>query len=337
MMNSYKWVLLGVCAIGLSGCGGSSDDNKSTVEIKVAPVPHISAESSQANIIKQGIVLPQPGIYQTALLTRGNTQKIIDNIDGLAIVYPRGERALRWDVLADNGDLATWWIGRAEVLPGSETPSALSLARISRKTDAGNFVMIKGDDGAQLQPSPYQMTSNTPTQVLIRSQQVIKSDGTTVRYSAFDFSSTGTSFYHNWSGDIAITPVENTNIKNNAWGNKTGHATEMLGNLDVTNNGGKLTVSMELPSAGCTVIGEGDVDASKPLSKLAFTGFEKCKFVEPDDASWSQSDYKNTAGLAKVKDTATAYIAEFNDARNSDMLVIGFPELNGVVFKLANK
>ncbi len=58
MMDSHKWVLLGACMATLSGCGGS-DDHQSTVETKVAPVSHISAEYSQENIIKQGISLPQ--------------------------------------------------------------------------------------------------------------------------------------------------------------------------------------------------------------------------------------------------------------------------------------
>ena len=324
----------------LSGCGGS-DDHKSTIETKVAPVPHISAESSQENIIKQGITLPQPGIYQTALLTQGHIQKIINNIDSLAIVYPRGEHELRWDVLADDGDFATWWIGRAELLAGSDKPSTLNLTRISRKKDAVNFVMIKGDNGAELQASPYQMQSNTPSKVLFKSWPVINVDGVATRYSAFDFSSAGISVYNNWSGHVTIIPPQRatigTNIRTNNWKMKLGLATDMLGNIDVTNNSGKLTVGMELPSAGCTVVGKGDVDTSKPLSKLTFTGFEKCKFAIDDDAGWSQADYKNTEGLAKVKGTAIAYVAEFKDEKNIEQLVIGFPELNGVIFKLADK
>ena len=104
---------------------------------------------------------------------------------------------------------------------------------------------------------------------------MINVDGIATRYSAFDFSSTGISVYNNWSGYVAIIPPQRatigTNIRTNNWKIKSGLATEMLGNIDVTNNSGKLTVGMELPSAGCTVVGKGDVDTSKPLSKLTFT------------------------------------------------------------------
>ncbi|MCF5762635.1 hypothetical protein K3H47_01505 [Aeromonas veronii] len=320
----------------LSGCGGS-DENKSAVEKRVAQVPHVATGSSQDNIIKPAIILPQPGIYQSALLTHGHTQKLINNIDSLAIVYPLSEYQLRWDVLADDGNFATWWVGRAELLAGSDKPSRLNLTRISRKNDAGNFVMIKGDNGAEFQASPYQMQSNTPGKVLFKSWPVINVDGVATRYAAFDFSSTGISVYNNWSGHVAIMPLQSTMIRTHTWEMKSGLATDMLGDIDVTNNGGKLTVSMPLLSAGCTIVGEGDLDTSELLSKLTFTGFEKCKFTIDNDAGWSQTDYKNTAGLARVKNTAIAYVAEFKDGKSIENLVIGFPELNGVIFKLVNK
>lgn len=197
------------------------------------------------------------------------------------------------------------------------------------------------------------MQSNTPSKVLFKSWPVINVDGVATRYSAFDFSSTGITVYNNWSGHVAIISPQLAiisknirdnitdnivgNIRTHTWEMKSGLVTDMLGNIDVTNNSGRLKVSMELPSAGCTVDGKGDVDTSKPLTKLTFTGFEKCKFVIDDDAGWSQADYKNTDGLAKVKGTAIAYVAEFKDEKNIENLVIGFPELNGVIFKLADK
>lgn len=142
---------------------------------------------------------------------------------------------------------------------------------------------------------------------------MINVDGIATRYSAFDFSSTGISVYNNLEEGGGTIPPQRatigTNIRTNNWKIKSGLATEMLGNIDVTNNGGKLTVGMELPSAGCTVVGKVMWIPAKPLSKLTFTGFEKCKFAIDDDAGWSQADYKNTEGLAKVKGTAIAYVA----------------------------
>ncbi|MEH8180679.1 hypothetical protein [Aeromonas allosaccharophila] len=327
MMDSHKWVLLGACMATLSGCGGS-DDNKSTTATSVAPVSHV------ATTLKAGIALPQPGVYQTTLLTRDDPHQTLVNFAGLAIVYPQRDAQLRWDIWADDGAVATWWLGQAGMQSDSTEPSTLTLTRISRNKVADSAVLTRDDSGTQLVPSNYQRQSSVPSQVIIKTMPVIKAEGERVRYSAFDLSSTGTTVYHNWNGQVGITAVNTTNIKSETWLNVNGLATDMLGNTELTNNDGKLTIVMQLPSAGCTLFAEGEKERDHALSKLTFTGFEKCKFVEFNDANWSQSDYKNTAGLAQVKDTATAYIAEFNDANNKNTVVIGFPELDGVIFTL---
>ncbi|WP_152986311.1 hypothetical protein [Aeromonas allosaccharophila] len=327
MMNSHKWVLLGACMATLSGCGGS-DDNKSTTATSVAPVSHV------ATTLKAGIVLPQPGVYQTTLLTRDDPHQTLVNFAGLAIVYPQRDAQLRWDIWADDGAVATWWLGQAGMQSDGTEPSTLRLTRISRNKVADSAVFTRDDSGAQFVPSNYQRQSSVPSQVMIKTMPVINAKGERVRYSAFDLSSTGTTVYHNWNGQVGITAVNTTNIKSETWLNVNGLATDMLGNTELTNNDGKLTIVMQLPSAGCTLFGEGEKELNHALSKLTFTGFEKCKFVEFNDANWSQSDYKNTAGLAQVKDTATAYIAEFDDANNKNTVVIGFPELDGVIFTL---
>lgn len=327
MMDSHKWVLLGACMATLSGCGGS-DDNKSTTATSVAPVSHV------ATTLKAGIVLPQPGVYQTALLTRDDPHQTLVNFAGLAIVYPQRDAQLRWDIWADDGAVATWWLGQAGMQSDSTEPSTLTLTRISRNKVADSAVLTRDDSGTQLVPSNYQRQSSVPSQVIIKTMPVINAEGKRVRYSAFDLSSTGITVYHNWNGQVGITEVNTTDIKSDTWPSVNGLATDMLGNTELTNNDGKLTIVMELPSAGCTLFAEGEKERDHALSKLTFTGFEKCKFVEFNDANWSQSDYKNTAGLAQVKDTATAYIAEFNDANNKNTVVIGVPELDGVIFTL---
>ncbi|MEH8116134.1 hypothetical protein Q7I37_00930 [Aeromonas allosaccharophila] len=311
----------------LSGCAGS-DDNKSTAATSVAPVSHV------ATTLKAGIALPQPGVYQTTLLTRDDPHQTLVNFAGLAIVYPQRDAQLRWDIWADDGAVATWWLGQAGMQSDSTEPSTLTLTRISRNKVADSAVLTRDNSGAQLVPSNYQRQSSVPSQVIIKTMPVIKAEGERVRYSAFDLSSTGITVYHNWNGQVGITAVNTTNIKSETWLNVNGLATDMLGNTELTNNDGKLTIVMQLPSAGCKLFGEGAKESNHALSKLTFTGFEKCKFVEFNDANWSQSDYKNTAGLAQVKDTATAYIAEFNDANNKNTVVIGFPELDGVIFTL---
>ncbi|WP_198559601.1 hypothetical protein [Aeromonas sobria] len=311
----------------LSGCGGS-DDNKSTAATSVAPVPHV------ATTLKAGIVLPQPGVYQTTLLTRDDPHKTLVNFAGLAIVYPQHDAELRWDIWADDGAVATWWLGQAGIHSDSINPSPLTLTRISRNKVADSAVLTRNDSGAQFVSSNSQRKSSVPSKVMIKTMPVINAESERVRYSAFDLSSTGTSVYNNWNGQVGVTPVKTTDIKSDTWSSVNGYITDMLGNTEVTNNEGKLTIVMILPSAGCTLFGEGEEESNHALSKLTFTGFGKCEFVEYDDAKWSQSDYENTAGLAKVKDTTTAYIAEFNDANNIDTLVIGFPELDGVIFNL---
>ncbi|MEB8287006.1 hypothetical protein OKT24_14695 [Aeromonas veronii] len=327
MMNSHKWVLLGACMATLSGCGGS-DDNKSTTATSVAPVSHV------ATTLKAGIALPQPGVYQTTLLTRDDPHQTLVNFAGLAIVYPQRDAQLRWDIWADDGAVATWWLGQAGMQSDGTEPSTLTLTRISRNKVADSAVLTRDDSGALLVPSNYQRQSSVPSQVMIKTMPVINAKGERVRYSAFDISSTGTTVYHNWNGQVGITAVNTTDIKSETWLNGNGLATDMLGNTEVTNNDGKLTIVMQLPSAGCKLFGEGVKESNHALSKLTFTGFGKCKFIEFNDANWSQSDYKNTAGLVQVKDTATAYIAEFNDADNKNTVVIGFPELDGVIFTL---
>ncbi|OLF21339.1 hypothetical protein BSP75_12650 [Aeromonas sp. YN13HZO-058] len=268
------------------------------------------------------------------------------NFAGLAIVYPQRDAQLRWDIWADDGAVATWWLGQAGMQSDSTEPSTLTLTRISRNKVADSAVLTRDNSGAQLVPSNYQRQSSVPSQVIIKTMPVINAEGERVRYSAFDLSSTGTTVYHNWNGQVGITEVKTTDInpdnpgksdksdKSVIWPSGNGYITDMLGNTTVTNKGSQLSVVMELPSAGCTLLGEGKEDIAHVLSKLTFTGFEKCKFIEFNDANWSQSDYKNTAGLAQVKDTATAYIAEFNDANNKNTVVIGFPELDGVIFTL---
>ncbi|TNJ24748.1 hypothetical protein CF111_07035 [Aeromonas sobria] len=274
------------------------------------------------------------------MLTRDEPRKTLVNFTGLAIVYPQHDAELRWDIWADDGAVATWWVGQAGMHADSINPSTLTLTRISRNKVADSAVLTRDDSGAQFVSSNYQRQSSVPSQVMIKTMPVINTESERVRYSAFDLSSTGTTVYHNWNGQIGITRVTTTDInpdnpdKSEIWLSGNGYITDMLGTTEVTNKGGKLSVVMELPSAGCTLFGEGAKESNPALSKLTFTGFEKCKFVEFNNANWSQSDYKNTAGLAQVKDTATAYIAEFNDANNKNTLVIGFPELDGVIFNL---
>lgn len=224
MMNSHKWVLLGACMATLSGCGGS-DDNKSTTATSVAPVSHV------ATTLKAGIALPQPGVYQTTLLTRDDPHQTLVNFAGLAIVYPQHDAQLRWDIWADDGAVATWWLGQAGMQSDGTEPSTLTLTRISRNKVADSAVLTRDDSGAQLVPSNYQRQSSVPSQVIIKTMPVINAEGERVRYSAFDLSSTGTTVYHNWNGQVGITAVNTTDIKSETWLNGNGLATDMLGKV----------------------------------------------------------------------------------------------------------
>ncbi|MEV3830960.1 hypothetical protein RI534_17175, partial [Aeromonas allosaccharophila] len=150
----------------LSGCGGS-DDNKSTTATSVAPVSHV------ATTLKAGIALPQPGVYQTTLLTRDDPHQTLVNFAGLAIVCPQRDAQLRWDIWADDGAVATWWLGQAGIQSDSTEPSTLTLTRISRNKVADSAVLTWNDSGTQLVPSNYQRQSSVPSQVMIKTMPVI--------------------------------------------------------------------------------------------------------------------------------------------------------------------
>ncbi|MGL5774672.1 MAG: hypothetical protein ACRCYB_04915, partial [Aeromonas veronii] len=92
-------------------------------------------------------------------------------------------------------------------------------------------------------------------------------------------------------------------------------------------NGGKLTVAIEFPAAGCTLVGEGSATAG--LSKLTMTGFGKCNFKQSAAATPIENLWN--AALARAMDNRVAYVATYTTDAKKEALVIGFPDTNGLL------
>lgn len=331
-MKKHKhFLLLGTCILTLSACGGGSEDNKPEATV----VSHVTDESSKFDLDTFPAILPEVGIYTSALITRSHPHKLIKGIDGMTLVYPGNDTEQRWNTWVDDGSVATWWLGKAARQADKNGKYPVRLTRVSRSKTPDSFIIKSDGAEPELLPSPYQMQSSDTKYITFQTQPMLDDQGEDIRYIAFNFSSTGTSTYHDWSGQVALIPVKIIPVITDNWHDNNGFTTDMLGDVETTSNGGKLTVSMQLPSAGCTLTGEGDV--GNKLSKLNFTGFSKCKFNIPDEANWSQSEYKNTHGLMNVKSTAVAYATAIKNSRGVDTLVIGFPELDGVIFKVEKR
>ncbi|MFE8730770.1 hypothetical protein ACFX56_27540, partial [Aeromonas hydrophila] len=65
---------------------------------------------------------------------------------------------------------------------------------------------------------------------------------------------------------------------------------------------------------------------------IYFSGFEQCQFDPAKGANWTPNDYYNNDALAKAMDGVVAYMATFKNDGGAEMLVIGFPNLEGLFF-----
>ncbi|MGL5706898.1 MAG: hypothetical protein ACRDDF_01335 [Aeromonas sp.] len=273
---------------------------------------------------RQPLILPEVGLYQADLLSRESdkaTHKMIPGADGLALVYPKTATEQRWGVWVDYQDgkgieTNTQWVGNATQKEDKDGKFPYTLERTSeRLTPAGRFGQTPSKDGSK-------------AIIAFKDTKVIDTKGKEQSLWAFDFTGTGTTFrdnsplYPNWVGHIAVTPLKTTTIPPRNWSaaNDQGFANAMLGQVMTADSGGKLTVEIEFPAAGCKLVGQGAQGSG--LNKLSVTGFDKCKFGGVD--GFSPLENKWSLGLQKAKDGTVAYAAAFNG-----QLVIGFPEVEG--------
>jgi len=273
------------------------------------------------------LALPEAGLYQADLLSRDSdkaTPRMIKDLDGLALVYPKGETVQRWGVWVDHQtgqvEINSQWLGQAEQQADKDGIYPVLLTRNSERVGSTKSIST---------------VNNNHNLITFQDQQVIDLQGKEIKRWVFDFSRTGTTFSDNspiypaFSGHVAVTALPSKAVTTASWAatGSDGFSSDLVGKVDTTNNGGKLTVAIEFPAAGCTLIGEGS--AVGGLSKLALSGFGKCNFklsaaATPIENLWNSA-------LSKAKDNSVAYATSFTTDDKKEALVIGFPELNGLL------
>lgn len=311
MRMHHKALLALACTAALSACDGEKVTNS------IAK--------------RQPLILPEVGLYQADLLSRESdkaTHKMIPGADGLALVYPKTATEQRWGVWVDyedsNQGTATnsQWIGNATLKEDKDGKFPYTLERTSeRLSSAGWSVYMPPKDGSK-------------AIIAYKDTKVIDTKGKEQSLWAFDFSGTGTQFsdssvlYPNWVGHIALSKLVTKTIPTASWSESddVGFTDAFIGQIATTNNGGKVTLEIELPGAGCKIYGQGTQDKGQNngLSELTVTGFEKCKFVGSKD--YSPLENKWILSLGNVTQATTAYTTVFNNPETKkDELVIGFP------------
>ncbi|MDQ1886562.1 hypothetical protein RA180_21470 [Aeromonas salmonicida] len=306
-MIKHKLSLLAMATtLLLSGCDGEKLGNSIAKRVPLA--------------------LPEAGLYEANLLSRKNdkaTPEMLENLSGLSLVYPKDEQSQRWGIWADSisnqmVQTNTQWVGRADQNADKEGIYPVSLTRNTERL------------GEEIEAST---ATNNHNLITFQNQQLIDLSGKEVKRWVFDLTRTGmlfsdkTPLYQNWSGHVAVTKIATKAITSASWSSldDEGFTTNLVGKIDTTNNGGKLTVAIEFPAAGCTLAGEGIPSAG--LSKLTLSGFGKCTFKPSDTFSPLENVW--VSALAKAKDGAIAYTTVFNSLGNHDNLVLAFPEMNG--------
>ncbi|QTL96249.1 hypothetical protein [Aeromonas jandaei] len=279
---------------------------------------------------RQPLILPEVGLYQADLLSRESdkaTHKMIPGMNGLALVYPKTATDQRWGVWVDYEqdtvvETNSQWVGNATQKEDKDGKFPYTLERTSeRLTPAGRFGQTPSKDGSK-------------AIIAFKDTKVIDTKGKEQSLWAFDFSGTGTQFsdssvlYPNWVGHIALSKLVTKTIPTASWseGDDMGFTDAFIGQIATTNNGGKVTLEIELPGAGCKIYGQGTQDKGQNngLSELTVAGFEKCKFVGSKD--YSPLENKWILSLGKVTQATTAYATVFNNPETKkDELVIGFP------------
>lgn len=303
--------------------------NKALLAIACAAALSACDSEKAANSIAKRVplALPEAGLYQANLMSRDGdkaTPRMIKDLDGLALVYPKGETVQHWGVWVDHqvGKVETnsQWLGQADQKADKDGIYPVQLTRTSERLGSGTVVST---------------VSNNHNLITFRDQPVIDLQGKEIKRWVFDFTRTGTKFsdnapiYAGFSGHVAVTALTTKAVTTASWSatDSDGFSSDMVGKVDTTNNGGKLTVAIEFPAAGCTLVGEGSATAG--LSKLTMTGFGKCNFKQSAAATPIENLWN--AALARAMDNRVAYVTTFTTDAKKEALVIGFPDTNGLL------
>lgn len=303
--------------------------NKALLAIACAAALSACDSEKAANSIAKRVplALPEAGLYQANLMSRDGdkaTPRMIKDLDGLALVYPKGETVQYWGVWVDHqvGKVETnsQWLGQADQKADKDGIYPVQLIRNSERLGTSTALSS---------------VTNDHNLITFQDQPVIDLQGKEIKRWVFDFTRTGTKFsdnspiYSGFSGHVAVTALTTKAVTTASWSatGSDGFSSDMVGKVDTTNNGGKLTVAIEFPAAGCTLVGEGSATAG--LSKLTMTGFGKCNFKQSAAATPIENLWN--AALARAMDNRVAYVITFTTDAKKDALVIGFPDTNGLL------
>ncbi|MFQ1978983.1 hypothetical protein ACK36B_15565 [Aeromonas veronii] len=307
MKMHNKALLAIVCAAALSACDSEKAANSIAKRVPLA--------------------LPEAGLYQANLMSRDGdkaTPRMIKDLDGLALVYPKGETVQHWGVWVDHqvGKVETnsQWLGQADQKADKDGIYPVQLIRNSERLGTSTALSS---------------VTNDHNLITFQDQPVIDLQGKEIKRWVFDFTRTGTTFsdnspiYSGFSGHVAVTALTTKAVTTASWSatDSDGFSSDMVGKVDTTNNGGKLTVAIEFPAAGCTLVGEGSATAG--LSKLTMTGFGKCNFKQSAAATPIENLWN--AALARAMDNRVAYVTTYTADAKKEALVIGFPDTNGLL------
>ncbi|WP_429094337.1 hypothetical protein [Aeromonas veronii] len=303
--------------------------NKALLAIACAAALSACDSEKVANSIAKRVplALPEAGLYQANLMSRDGdkaTPRMIKDLDGLALVYPKGETVQHWGVWVDHqvGKVETnsQWLGQADQKADKDGIYPVQLIRNSERLGTSTALSS---------------VTNDHNLITFQDQPVIDLQGKEIKRWVFDFTRTGTKFsdnspiYSGFSGHVAVTALTTKAVTTASWSatDSDGFSSDMVGKVDTTNNGGKLTVAIEFPAAGCTLVGEGSATAG--LSKLTMTGFGKCNFKQSAAATPIENLWN--AALARAMDNRVAYVTTFTTDAKKEALVIGFPDTNGLL------
>ncbi|MFM4777230.1 hypothetical protein ACEUD0_15520 [Aeromonas veronii] len=303
--------------------------NKALLAIAcTAALSACDSEKAANSIAKRvPLALPEAGLYQANLMSRDGdkaTPRMIKDLDGLALVYPKGETVQYWGVWVDHqvGKVETnsQWLGQADQKADKDGIYPVQLIRNSERLGTSTALSSVTSDH---------------NLITFQDQPVIDLQGKEIKRWVFDFTRTGTKFsdnspiYSGFSGHVAVTALTTKAVTTASWSatDSDGFSSDMVGKVDTTNNGGKLTVAIEFPAAGCTLVGEGSATAG--LSKLTMTGFGKCNFKQSAAATPIENLWN--AALAQAMDNRVAYVTTFTTDAKKEALVIGFPDTNGLL------
>lgn len=303
--------------------------NKALLAIACAAALSACDSEKAANSIAKRVplALPEAGLYQANLMSRDGdkaTPRMIKDLDGLALVYPKGETVQYWGVWVDHqvGKVETnsQWLGQADQKADKDGIYPVQLIRNSERLGTSTALSS---------------VTNDHNLITFQDQPVIDLQGKEIKRWVFDFTRTGTKFsdnspiYSGFSGHVAVTALTTKAVTTASWSatGSDGFSSDMVGKVDTTNNGGKLTVAIEFPAAGCTLVGEGSATAG--LSKLTMTGFGKCNFKQSAAATPIENLWN--AALARAMDNRVAYVTTYTADAKKEALVIGFPDTNGLL------